>query len=145
LRAKITPSDETKYPELVSAISELSAEDPSLEMCWEQEKKELVVNVTGLIQMEILENIIAERFNIYAKFSKPSVIYKETPAKPGYGFEAYTMPKPCWAIIKFFIEPGERASGYVYKSEVGDNKIWYRYQSQIKQAIPDSLKQGPLG
>ncbi|MCL2815838.1 MAG: GTP-binding protein, partial [Oscillospiraceae bacterium] len=145
LRAKITPSDETKYPELASAISELSAEDPMLEMVWEQGKQELVVNITGLIQMEILESVLAERFDIDAKFSNPSVIYKETPAKPGYGFEAYTMPKPCWAVIKFFIEPGERGSGYVYKSEVGDNKIWYRYQSQIMQAIPDSLKQGPLG
>ena len=145
LRAKITPLDENKYPELVAAISELSAEDPLLEMYWEQGEHELVVNVTGLIQIEILENIIAERFNINAKFSKPSVIYKETPSKPGYGFEAYTMPKPCWAIIKFFIEPGERGSGYIYKSEVGDNKILYRYQSQIEQAIPDSLKQGPLG
>ena len=145
LRAKITPSDENKYPELVSAISELSAEDPLLEMYWEQSERELIVNVTGLIQIEILESILAERFNIDAKFSKPSVIYKETPTKPGYGFEAYTMPKPCWAIIKFFIEPGERGSGYIYKSEVGDNKILYRYQSQIEQAIPDSLKQGPLG
>jgi len=145
LRSKITPDNESKYPELVAAISELSAEDPLLEMHWEQGERELVVNVTGLIQIEILENIIAERFNIDAKFSKPSVIYKETPSNPGYGFEAYTMPKPCWAVIKFFIEPGERGSGYIYKSTVGDNKILYRYQSQIEQAIPDSLKQGPLG
>jgi len=145
LRAKVTPADENKYPELVAAISELSAEDPLLEMIWEQGERELVVNVTGLIQIEILENIIAERFNINVKFSQPSVIYKETPAKPGYGFEAYTMPKPSWAIIKFYIEPGERGSGYTYKSEVGDNKIWYRYQGQIEQAIPGALKQGPLG
>ena len=145
LRTKITPFDESKYPELVAAISELSAEDPLLEMYWEQADRELVVNVTGLIQIEILETIIAERFNVNAKFSKPTVIYKETPAKSGYGFEAYTMPKPCWAIIKFLIEPGERGSGYTYKSEVLGNKIWYRYQSQIEQAVPNSLKQGPLG
>jgi len=55
------------------------------------------------------------------------------------------MPKPCWAVIKFFIEPGARGSGCIYKSEVGDNKILYRYQSQIEQAVPDSLRQGPLG
>ena len=145
LRTKLTPSDDSKYPELVSAITELSAEDPLLEMYWEQSERELIVNVTGLIQIEILESVLLERFNINAKFSKPSVIYKETPTKPGYGYEAYTMPKPCWAIIRFFIEPGTRGSGYTYKSEVGDAKIWYRYQSQIEQAIPTSLKQGPLG
>jgi ribosomal protection tetracycline resistance protein len=145
LRAKITPDDNGKYPELAAAISELSAEDPLLEMYWEPAERELIINVTGLIQIEILENMLAERFNLSVKFSQPSVIYKETPAKPGYGFEAYTMPKPCWAIIKFFIEPGERGSGYVYKSKVGDNKILYRYQSQIEQAIPGSLRQGLYG
>ena len=145
LRAQITPPDDSKYPELVAAIKELSAEDPLLEMYWAQGERQLVVNVTGLIQIEILESVIAERFNLDVKFSEPSVIYKETPVKPGYGYEAYTMPKPCWAIIKFFIEPGERGSGYIYESKVGDNKIWYRYQGQIEQAVPDSLKQGPLG
>ena len=145
LRAKITPADANKYPELVAAVSELSAEDPLLEMYWAQGERELVVNVTGLIQIEILESILAERFNLDVKFAPPSVIYKETPTKPGYGYEAYTMPKPCWAIIKFFIEPGERGSGYTYESKVGDNKILYRYQSQIEQAIPGSLRQGPLG
>ena len=145
LRAKITPADENKYPELVAALDELSAEDPLLEMYWAQGERQLVINVTGLIQMEILEGILAERFGIDARFDEPSVIYKETPTKSGYGYEAYTMPKPCWAIIKFFIEPGERGSGYTYESKVGDNKILYRYQSQIEQAIPDSLKQGPLG
>ena len=145
LRAKITPSDENKYPELVAAISELSAEDPLLEMYWAQDERELVVNVTGLIQIEILESVIDERFNIPVKFSEPSVIYKETPSKPGYGFEAYTMPKPCWAIIKFLLEPGERGSGYTYESKVGDNKIWHRYQGQIEQAVPGALRQGPLG
>ena len=145
LRAKIMPADKNKYPELVSAIAELSAEDPLLNMYWAGDERELVVNVTGLIQMEILEGVLAERFDLAASFSEPTVIYKETPLKPGYGFEAYTMPKPCWAIIKFFIEPGERGSGYIYKSEVGDNKILYRYQSQIEQAIPGALNQGPLG
>ena len=145
LRAKVTPADISKYPELVAAMTELSAEDPLLEMYWEQSEQELVANITGPIQIEILEAVIAERFGIEAKFSSPSVIYKETPTKPGYGFEAYTMPKPCWAIIKFFIEPGERGSGYSYKSEVGDNKILYRYQTHIEQALPNALRQGPLG
>ena len=145
LRAKVTPADNSKYLELAAAISELSAEDPLLEMYWEPGERELVVNVTGIIQIEILESILFERFGIEAKFSKPTVIYKETPTKPGHGFEAYTMPKPCWAVIKFFIEPGARGSGFVYKSEVSPEKIWYRYQSQIEQAIPNSLKQGPMG
>ena len=145
LKVKVIPEDESQYPQLVDVISELAVEDPLLEMTWEREERELVISITGMIQLEILEALIMERFGLRVSFSPPSVIYKETPAKSGYGFEAYTMPKPCWAIIKFLLEPGERGSGVSYKSEVGDQKILYRYQSQIEQALPGSLKQGPLG
>ena len=145
LKVKVMPPDESQYPQLVEIMSELAAEDPLLEMMWERDERELVINITGMIQLEILEALIIERFGLKVAFSPPSVIYKETPATTGYGYEAYTMPKPCWAIIKFLLEPGERGSGVSYKSEVGDNKILYRYQSQIEQALPGSLKQGPLG
>ena len=145
LKVKVTPPDESQYPKLVEAISELASEDPLLEMMWERDERELVINITGMIQLEILEALIFERFELKVTFSPPSVIYKETPSKIGYGFEAYTMPKPCWAVIKFLLVPGERGSGVSYKSEVGDQKILYRYQSQIEQALPGSLRQGPLG
>ena len=43
---------------------------------------------------------LSERYGLAVGFSPPSVIYKETPATTGEGYEAYTMPKPCWAIVR---------------------------------------------
>jgi ribosomal protection tetracycline resistance protein len=92
-----------------------------------------------------LEHVFKSRFGLTVVFDEPTVIYKETPSKTGEGFEAYTMPKPCWAIIKFLIEPLDVGSGFEYESKVGPDTIPMRYQSQIAQALPDALRQGPKG
>ena len=99
----------------------------------------------GTIQLEILESILKNRFGIDVYFGKPSVIYKETPTAKGIGYERYTMPKPCWAVVKFEIEPLPRGSGLVYESKVRTEQIKQRYQNEIKEQLPLSLKQGIHG
>ena len=86
-----------------------------------------------------------ERYDLRAKFSPPSVIYKETPSAVGEGFDAYLMPKPCWAILKFLIEPLPRGSGLVYESKTSPSRLMYRYQNHVETAVPEALTQGMYG
>lgn len=144
LNVKVTTSSEN-FTKLTEAVHELTEEDPLLRAFWVREKRELTLSVTGTIQLEIIESLLKTRFGLDVKFGTPSVIYRETPAQSGYGFDAYTMPKPCWAVLKFLIEPLPRGSGVEYSSIVENNKIFYRYQSQVEQAIPTALRQGPSG
>lgn len=145
LTVKAEPKNESDYAVLVSAMQQLADEDPALDLLWLKDERELHIKVMGKIQLEILENILLKRFDIEAEFGKPIVIYKETPVRKGEGFEAYTMPKPCWAVVKFIIEPGEPGSGVLFESEVGVNDIAHRYQQEVKRTISTALKQGPLG
>jgi ribosomal protection tetracycline resistance protein len=145
LTVNVFPQQPEDYAALVKAMQMLTDEDPLIDFLWLQDERELHIKVMGLIQLEILENILNERFQIKVKFGKPSVIYKETPAASGEGYEEYTMPKPCWAVVKFKIEPGERGSGVVYHSLVGVNQIAQRYQNEIERTIPLALMQGIHG
>jgi len=133
------------YPALAAAMQELSAEDPALEFEWLREESELQVKIMGWIQMEVLERILADRFGIEAKLENPTVIYKETPSLTGEGFVRYWMPKPCWAIMKFRIESGERGSGVVYQSLVPVNNMQQKYQNEVERTIAAALKQGIKG
>ena len=117
----------------------------SLEFEWLREESELRVKIMGWIQMEVLERILADRFGIEAKFENPTVIYKETPSSAAEGFVQYWMPKPCWAIMKFRIEPGVRGSGVVYQSTVAVNNIQQKYQNEVERSIEGALKQGLKG
>jgi small GTP-binding protein len=145
LSVQAIPEDEADHTKLTAALQQLSSEDPHLNFTWFDDERELHVKIMGAIQTEILTEILATRFGIPVRFSDPTGIYKETPASSGYGVERYTMPKPCWAIVKYLIEPGEPGSGVSYSSKVGVNDIKIRFQKEIDRSIAGSLKQGIKG
>ena len=145
LSVQVIPEDVSELTRLSDALQMLSSEDPHLDFRWFAEEQELNVRITGVVQTEILSEILAQRFGLGASFGDPTVIYKETPAGTGFGAERYTMPKPCWAVVKYLIEPGERGSGISYSSKVSTTSVLLKYQNEIGQAIPDALKQGIKG
>ncbi len=147
LRVKVTPSDSDplKIPALAQALSELSDEEPYIDAKWENGQKEITINTTGKIQLEVLGNLLNERYGISANFSPPTVIYKETPAGTGYARASYTMPKPCWAVVEFLFEPMPRGYGVSYHGKLPSNQCFYRYQSHIRTSFNNCLEQGLYG
>ena len=145
LTVQILPVDPEQLMPLVNALQELADEDPLLEFEWLQNEKELHIKITGNIQLEILTVLLKERYGLDVVFSEASVIYKETPTRCGEGFEAYTMPKPCWAVVHFRIEPLPRGSGLQYASVIPNKQMLYRYQTHVETAVPRALKQGLYG
>ncbi len=145
LKVQVFPPAPEQLPALVAAVRELTVEDPLLDMEWQKEERELYIKITGMIQLEVIAAFLQDRFGLTVTFDSPSVIYKETPAKAGFGFMNYTLPKPCWACIEFHIEPLPRGSGLIFESVVGDRVILSRYQAHIAQALPDTLRQGIHG
>lgn len=145
LTVQVRWSNEAEYPAVVAALHELADEDPLLDLQWLQEQRELHLKVMGPIQLEVLTHVMSARYGLKANFSEPSVIYKETPAESGEGFIAYTMPKPCWAILRFHIEPGERGSGISYHSIVRSEKLLVSYQNEVARRVPEALQQGLFG
>ena len=55
------------------------------------------------------------------------------------------MPKPCWAVVDFRIEPMPRGYGVSYHGRLPNNQCFYRYQSHIRTSFNRSLKQGLYG
>lgn len=145
IRVRVIPQSEADYPALLEAVGKLSAEDPLIEVFWEQNLKELILSVTGRLQIEVIETLLKERYLINAVIGTPEVIYKERPSCSGSGYVEYTMPKPCWAVLYFDIKPLEIGSGVVFESRVRNEKIYTKYQTQVRETVPEALCQGPKG
>ena len=145
ITVQVIPDKPEEMQNLRIACEALSAEDPLLQVRYAKALNELQLHVMGTIQLEIIQELLDTRFGMKVTFSKPAVIYKETIARPASGFVAYTMPKPCWAIMRFEIEPAPRGSGVTFKSTVPVRDILLRYQHQVEQALPLALHQGRLG
>ncbi|MBQ8624134.1 MAG: TetM/TetW/TetO/TetS family tetracycline resistance ribosomal protection protein [Oscillospiraceae bacterium] len=147
LRVRATPvSDHPEaLPKLALALKELSDEEPYIDAKWENGQSEIVINLTGSIQSEILKSLLEERYGLQANFSAPTVIYRETPTNKGTGLGVYTMPKPCWAIVNFMFEPMPRGYGVSYHGRLPNNQCFYKYQSHIHRSFNSCLEQGLHG
>ncbi len=146
MMVSVSPEDEADKPALMKALTELDREDPLLNFEYSSVTGEMYVSITGVIQLEILEEIIRERYGIAAEFSEPNVIFKETPKIKAVGYESYTMPKPCWAKVELEIEPLPRGSGVRFKSVIKDKIMPYRYQHHVELSVMrDCLRQGIFG
>lgn len=55
------------------------------------------------------------------------------------------MPKPCWAVVKFLIEPLEKGSGLIFESTVRTEDIKIRYQREVENHLPKALAEGLYG
>ena len=145
ITVQVIPSEPDKMQELRLACEVLSGEDPLLQVQYIRAFNELHLRVMGTIQLEIIEELLDSRFGLRVSFGAPAIVYKETISSRSEGYVAYTWPKPCWAVLRFEIEPAERGSGVTFSSEVPLAKIMARYQHQVEQAIPLALNQGRLG
>ncbi len=130
---------------LAEALQELDDEDPALAFEWVSETRSCQVKVLGKVQLEILADLLQSRYGLHPEFGPANVLYRETPEKSGEGFVSYTMPKPCWAILRFEISPAERGSGLTYRSQAHPDRLLPRYQKEVERRVPDALQQGLRG
>ena len=145
LMIRVIPEKPEETQPLWDACAVLSSEDPLLQAQYIRTTGEILLQIMGKVQLEIIQETLASRFGLRATFGEPAVIYRETIRKKATGFVAYTMPKPCWAILEFDLEPAPRGTGISYASIVPGKDIMPRYQHQVEQTLSRALSQGRLG
>lgn len=136
---------DSDYSKLSKALIQLNLENPRLNFMWHKDEREFHIDVMGDMQMEIIEKTLRNRFSLEASCGRPQIRYMETVASSAQGYVCYWMPKPCWAIITFLIEPTERGAGVQYKSEVPVSELQRKYQNEVEKTVPVALKQGLKG
>ena len=145
LSVQIIPKNPADINKLTEALNTLNNENPDLDFFFLKEEREFHIKIHGEIQKEILQSQLLSRFNLEVSFNNTTIIYKETPTIISEGYVRYWMPKPCWAIMKFKIEPLETGKGVHFSSIIGVNDVKKQYQNDVKKTIPTALKQGILG
>src|SRR5690606_14724497 len=110
LKSKVLFEDSVSIKEGLKAFQLLDAEDPSLQINWDEHFQELHIHVMGVIQLEVLEQIIKDRFGFTVAFGNPEILYKETitDTVTGYG---HFEPLRHYAEVHLKIEAAERGSG----------------------------------
>ena len=66
-------------------LRQLEEEDPQLHIVWNESLREIHMQLMGEVQLEILKQIIAQRFGMEVEFGAGNILYRETIARPVEG------------------------------------------------------------
>lgn len=134
---------ETDPVTALGQLRTLEEEQPELHVTWQEENREICVQVMGQVQMEILKNTLRERFGLQASFDTGSVVYKETLAEPVEGI-GHFEPLRHYAEVRVVLEPGERGSGIQVASACSEDVLEGSWQRQILSLLEEKRFPGVL-
>ncbi|WP_454191032.1 GTP-binding protein [Paenibacillus sp. Marseille-Q7038] len=143
LQSKVVFDKSIHVQKVLGAFRMLEAEEPSLNVVWDEKFQEISIRVMGLIQLEVLEQVVRDRFGFAISFGQPEILYKETiqSAVKGYG---HFEPLKHYAEVHLLIEPGERGSGIVFNSRCHVEDLNISYQNLIRSHLYEREHHGVL-
>lgn len=142
LTYRLNPLDEDIHA-CLTALKKLEDENPQLHVTWSEHLQELRVQVMGKIQLEILKQLLQERFNLTVDFEQGSILYKETIAQLVEGV-GHFEPLRHYAEVHLLLEPGERNSGVVFENKCSLEVLTKNWQHQIMTALKSKEHLGVL-
>ena len=129
--------------EVLGYFKILEAEDPSLNVLWNEAYQEIHVHIMGRIQLEVLKEVVFERFNLKVDFGPCEIMYKETINNnvKGYG---HFEPLRHYAEVHLMIEKAKRGAGIVFKNKCHTDHLTTGNQNLIRSHIFEREHHGIL-
>ena len=109
---------------------QLEEEEPQLHVDWDQRLQELRVQLMGQVQLEILHQLLLDRFALDVQFGQESILYKETISNTVEGVGHYE-PLRHYAEVHLILEPGERGSGLRFATNCHQDDLDLNWQRLV--------------
>ena len=111
-------------------LKQLEEEDPQLHIAWNSQTEEIQIQLMGEVQLEILKEMIRQRFDLELEFGEGKVAYRETIAKPVIG-AGHFEPLRHYAEVHLLLEPGDPGSGVVLDTACREDLLDRNWQRLI--------------
>ena len=144
LSTKIIFEEDVNMKDAYSYMKILGSEDSSLNPIYNEELKEIQISIMGKIQLEILKEVILERFNLKVDFGPCEILYKESIKESAIGV-GHFEPLKHYAEVVLKIEPNKRNSGITFESLAHVDDLSIGHQNLIKTHIFERKHRGILG
>ena len=128
---------------LLQRLRLLQEEDPQLRVGWDETAREVRVHLMGQVQMEILQDILRERFGLELSFDAGRLLYRETIADTVEGVGHYE-PLRHYAEVHLILSPGAPGSGLVFDSSCSTDALDLNWQRLILTHLREKEHRGVL-
>lgn len=143
LKSKVVIPPTIHIKDALKYFQLLDIEDPSLNVLWEERIQEIHIHVMGAIQLEILKQLILERFHFEVDFEEPQILYKETIDSTVIGY-GHFEPLKHYAEVHLKIEPAGRNSGITFDNVCHANDLSIGNQNLVKHHLLEKAHNGLL-
>ncbi|AWK52333.1 elongation factor G [Clostridium beijerinckii] len=143
LMSKVIFDKSCNVQEVLHYFKVLEAEDPALNIIWNEVLKEIHVHIMGKIQLEVLKEIAQERFDLKIEFGPCQILYKETIADKTIGC-GHFEPLRHYAEVHLKIEPLPRNSGIIFENKCHADDLTVGHQNLVKTHIFEREHHGLL-
>ena len=124
-------------------LRRLEDTDPQLHIIWNEISKEIHMQLMGAVQIEVLTDIIREKFGYNVIFANGTVSYKETIKNTAEGVGHYE-PLRHYAEVHLLLEPLPRGSGLVFDTKCHEDDLDRNWQRLILTHLEEKTHVGIL-
>jgi len=128
---------------MLSKLRQLEEEEPELRIVWDEHLKEIQAQIMGEVQIEILKNLISERFLVEVEFGTGNIVYKETITDCVEGV-GHFEPLRHYAEVHVILEPGEPGSGLQFAAQCSEDMLDRNWQRLVLAHLQEKEHKGVL-
>ena len=143
LKSKVVFDDSYNIKDVLRYFKILESEDPALNVIWNEAVQEIQVSIMGKIQLEVLKEVLDERFNLKIDFGTCEIMYKETIDNMSYGY-GHFEPLKHYAEVHLKLEPNNRGEGITFENKCHADDLTTGHQNLIKTHIFERNHHGLL-
>lgn len=125
------------------ALRELEDEDPLLHVVWQPHLEEVHLQLMGAVQLEVIQQMMHDRFGLDVSFGPGGILYKETIAHPVEGV-GHFEPLRHYAETHVLLEPLPAGIGMRFASVCSEDVLDRNWQRLILQHCQEREHVGVL-
>ena len=147
IEVAVEPKTKVDQEKMGMALQRLAQEDPSFRVASDEESGQTIIKGMGELHLDILVDRMRREFKVDANVGAPQVAYRETITKVydvDYTHKKQTGGSGQFARVKFTIEPGAPASGYIFENKIVGGSIPREYIPGVDKGIQSVMSSGPL-
>lgn len=143
LSAKVIYDSSVPDKTVLGYFQELAEEDPLLAVSWEEELRQITVRIMGPIQLEVLRELVLQRFGLSVSFGPCEVLYRETILEEVIGY-GHFEPLRHYAEVHLRLSPAKRGTGIHFSSECSLDVLDSNFQHLIRTHVLEKEHKGIL-
>ncbi len=135
--------DNVELPTAIANLKQLQQEETQLNVQWNEQLREIHIQLMGEIQLEVLKQLILKRFDMEVEFEEGKIVYKETIANTVEGVGHYE-PLRHYAEVHLLLEPLSQGMGVHFVADCPEDELDKNWQRLIMTHLMEKTHIGVL-